>query len=109
MLVLWFMLFNFSGEGDPVAEDDFDEDYDDDYDSFHQADEESGVQLGTVLPLEGSRADSVLFKNVDWHEWDGGKAGGWPVRWRVCCDLIRLFAWCRLCWLNFRTHRYADN
>ncbi|CAN0256705.1 unnamed protein product, partial [Ectocarpus sp. 12 AP-2014] len=40
---------------------------------------ETGVQLGTVLPLEGSLADSVLFKNVDWHDWDGGKAGGWPV------------------------------
>ncbi|CAM9886896.1 unnamed protein product, partial [Hapterophycus canaliculatus] len=38
-----------------------------------------GVQLGTVLPLEGSLAETVLFKNADWHEWDGGKAGGWPV------------------------------
>lgn len=75
--------FALAGKGGPVAEDNFDDDYEDDYDSFHQADEESGVQLGTVLPLEGSQADSVLFRNVDWHEWDGGKAGGWPVRWRI--------------------------
>lgn len=61
----------------PVTDEDFD---DDDYDTFRETGEESGVQLGTVLPLEGSLADSVLFKNVDWHEWDGGKAGGWPVR-----------------------------
>eukprot|EP00752_Nemacystus_decipiens_P006360 g5734.t1 len=66
-------------KGGPVAVDDFDDDYDDDYDSFNPADDESGVQLGTVAPLEGSRADSILFKSVDWHEWDGGKAGGWPV------------------------------
>lgn len=72
-------MLSFFGEGDPVADDDLDDDYDDEYDSFHQADEESGVQLGTVLPLEGTQADSVLFKNTDWHEWDGGKAGGWPV------------------------------
>ncbi|CAM9111042.1 unnamed protein product [Ectocarpus sp. 13 AM-2016] len=61
-----------------VEDDDFD-DYEDEYESFQGAGEESGVQLGTVLPLEGSLADSVLFKNVDWHDWDGGKAGGWPV------------------------------
>ena len=66
-------------EGGAYADEDFD---DDDYDSFDDGDEESGVQLGTVVPLEGSLADSVLFKNVDWHEWDGGKAGGWPVRLR---------------------------
>ncbi|CAM9865841.1 unnamed protein product [Pylaiella littoralis] len=64
------------GERGPVTDEDFD---DDDYDTFRETGEESGVQLGTVLPLEGPLADSVLFKNVDWHEWDGGKAGGWPV------------------------------
>lgn len=56
-----------------------DDDSDDDEDIFDYATEESGVQLGTVVPLEGSQ-DRVLFKNVDWHDWDGGKAGGWPVR-----------------------------
>lgn len=56
-----------------------DDDSDDDDDIFDYATEESGVQLGTVVPLEGSQ-DRVLFKNVDWHDWDGGKAGGWPVR-----------------------------
>lgn len=77
----------YRGEGGggpvPVGEDDFDDDFDDDYDSFRHTDEESGVQLGTVLPLEGSQADRVLFKNVDWHDWDGGKAGGWPVSVRI--------------------------
>lgn len=51
----------------------------DDEDMFNYTAGESGVQLGTVIPLEGS-PDRVLFKNVDWHDWDGGKAGGWPVR-----------------------------
>lgn len=67
-----------SCEGYPISDEDFD--YDDNYDTFRETGVESGVQLGTVLPLEGSLADSVLFKNADWHEWDGGKAGGWPVR-----------------------------
>ena len=56
-----------------------DDDSDDDEDIFNYAAGEGGVQLGTVIPLEGS-PDRVLFKNVDWHDWDGGKAGGWPVR-----------------------------
>lgn len=51
-----------------------DEDFDDD-----EIFEESGVQLGTVVPLT-EPPGSLLFKNVDWHRWDGGKAGGWPVR-----------------------------
>lgn len=56
-----------------------DDDSDEDEDVFAYANGQSGVQLGTVVPLEGSQ-DRVLFKNVDWHDWDGGKAGGWPVR-----------------------------
>ncbi|CAM9264410.1 unnamed protein product [Laminaria digitata] len=55
-----------------------DDDSDEDEDIFAYANGQSGVQLGTVVPLEGSQ-DRVLFKNVDWHDWDGGKAGGWPV------------------------------
>lgn len=50
-----------------------DEDFDDD-----EMFEESEVQLGTVVPLAGP-PESLLFKDVDWHRWDGGKAGGWPV------------------------------
>ena len=52
---------------------------DDDEDLLNYAVGESWVQLGTVVPLEGSQ-DRVLFQNIDWHDWDGGKAGGWPVR-----------------------------
>lgn len=65
-------------QGDTVEDDD-DFDDDDEYENYHTG-EESGVQLGTVRPLEGSLAETVLFKDADWHEWDGGKAGGWPVR-----------------------------
>ncbi len=74
-------------EGGAFADEDSE---DEDYDSFdeHDTDEESGVQLGTVLPLEGSLVDSVLFKNVDWHEWDGGKAGGWPVSLMVAVEVF---------------------
>lgn len=83
-------------EGETPAEDDDFDDYDDEYESFQGAGEETGVQLGTVLALEGSLADSVLFKNVDWHDWDGGKAGGWPVRYSIVKD-VRLLASVGVC------------
>ncbi|CAM9427906.1 unnamed protein product, partial [Choristocarpus tenellus] len=37
------------------------------------------VQLGIAIPLEIPQ-EEILFRKVDWHSWDGGKAGGWPVR-----------------------------
>lgn len=48
-------------------------------DSLEDPDQESGVQLGVVVPCEASTSN-LLFKAIDWHDWDGGKAGGWPVR-----------------------------
>lgn len=75
------------------------EDEDEDYDLDEQGmDGESGVQLGTVVPFEGPTGE-LLFKNIDWHGWDGGKAGGWPVR-SICilyCTagavVLLIFAW----------------
>lgn len=55
-------------DGNGVEDDDFDDDIA----------EEGGVQLGVIAPIEGP-PDKILFKNIDWHGWDGGKAGGWPV------------------------------
>lgn len=82
------------------------DDFDDD-DSFGDGDsataDESGVQLGTVVPLEGP-PESVLFRNVDWHDWDGGKAGGWPVRWKCwhnmhyICERLVLFVFVKPRW-----------
>lgn len=54
-----------------------DEDFDDE-ENFEDAEEESGIQLGMVVPCEG-REKTLLFRDIDWHDWDGGKAGGWPV------------------------------
>lgn len=56
------------------------DDFDDD-DTLEDSSDESGVQLGTVVAIEGP-PETVLFRNTDWHGWDGGKAGGWPVRSR---------------------------
>lgn len=61
-------------EGGRGTEEDDD---DDDYDLDEAC--ESGVQLGMVVEWEAS-ARQLLFTNTDWHDWDGGKAGGWPVR-----------------------------
>lgn len=62
------------GRGYGGAEDD---DFEDDT-SVHEIAEEGGVQLGVIAPVEGP-SEKILFKNIDWHDWDGGKAGGWPV------------------------------
>ena len=66
--------------------------YSEDSEDIDYAAGESGVQLGTVVPLEGPQA-RVLFKNVDWHDWDGGKAGGWPVRLTLTLTLLLSSTW----------------
>lgn len=69
-------IFSALSKGREIV-DSGDEDFDDE-ESFEDAEEESGVQLGMVVPCEG-REKTLLFRDIDWHDWDGGKAGGWPV------------------------------
>lgn len=72
-------------EGDVGCSDvEDDDDFDDDIA------EEGRVQLGVVVPIEGP-PEKILFKNVDWHDWDGGKAGGWPVSCvQTCIELNQI-------------------
>lgn len=65
------------------AGEDGDEDFDDE--NINDTDQESRVQLGMIVSCEGI-SNSLLFKNINWHDWDGGKAGGWPVR--ACCPVF---------------------
>lgn len=38
------------------------------------------VQLGFAEPMEPEDAMRLLFRDPNWHDWDGGKIGGKPVR-----------------------------
>ncbi|CAM9789059.1 unnamed protein product [Discosporangium mesarthrocarpum] len=61
----------------PVEKGDGNDSYESD-DSGDEAGGEDSIQLGIVVPLEVPQ-EELLFRTSDWHSWDGGKAGGWPV------------------------------
>ncbi|RYH16059.1 hypothetical protein EON65_30700 [archaeon] len=42
------------------------------------------IQLGFLEPVQDTT--TILFRDPDWRNWDGGKVGGWPVSVNLCAS-----------------------